>query len=162
MTWEQVGERVRHIAAGLISLGIIPEDRVVVASSTRYEWIIVDLAVMCAGAVTTTVYPTTVGPDVAYIIANSGSRIVVAEAQGQLNKLLEHRAELLEVRKQVIIDGNGDGDWVMTLNELEQLGKQLLADSPDAVEERVAHIDRTGSPVLSTPPAPPVVQRVCG
>ena len=48
VTWEQVGERVRHIAAGLISLGIIPEDRVVVASSTRYEWIIVDLAVMCA------------------------------------------------------------------------------------------------------------------
>ena len=72
---------------------------------------------------------------------------MVAEAQGQLNKLLEHRAELLEVRKEVIIGGNGDGDWVITLNELEQLGKQLLADSPDAVEERVAHIDRTGSPV---------------
>jgi long-chain acyl-CoA synthetase len=98
------------------------------------------------------VYPTTVGPDVAYIIANSGSRIVLAEDQGQVNKLLEHRAELLEVRKVVIIDGNGDGDWVITLNELEQLGKQLLADTPDAVEERIADIgpDRLASLIYTS------------
>ncbi|OOK66096.1 AMP-binding enzyme family protein [Mycobacterium kansasii] len=42
--------------------------------------------------------------------------------------------------KVVIIDGNGDGDWVITLADLEQLGKQLLADSPSAVEERVAAV----------------------
>lgn len=37
-----MSERVRHIAAGLIALGIMPEDRVAIASSTRYEWILVD------------------------------------------------------------------------------------------------------------------------
>ena len=42
--------------------------------------------------------------------------------------------------KVVIIDGNGDGDWVITLDDLEQLGKQLLADAPDAVNERIAAI----------------------
>jgi long-chain acyl-CoA synthetase len=140
VAWQQVGERVRHIAAGLISLGIDPEDRVALASSTRYEWVLVDFAVMCAGAATTTVYPTTMGGDVAYIIANSGSRVVVAEDQTQVAKLLEHRTELAEVSKVVIIDGKGDGDWVITLYELEQLGKQLLADSPNAITERVAAI----------------------
>ena len=140
VTWQQVGERVHHIAAGLISLGINPEDRVALASSTRYEWVLVDFAVMCAGAATTTVYPTTMAADVAYIVANSGSRVVVAENQTQLDKLLEHRAELPDVTKVVIIDGKGDGDWVITLDELEQLGKQLLADSPNAVEERVAAV----------------------
>jgi long-chain acyl-CoA synthetase len=140
VTWQQVGERVRHIAAGLISLGIDPEDRVALASSTRYEWVLVDFAIMCAGAATTTVYPTTMGADVAYIIANSGSRVVVAEDQTQVVKLLEHRTELPDVSKVVIIDGKGDGDWVITLYELEQLGKQLLADSPNAIEERVATI----------------------
>ena len=139
-TWQQVDERVRQIAAGLISLGIDPEDRVALASSTRYEWVLVDFAVMCAGAATTTVYPTTMGADVAYIIANSGSRIVVAEDQTQVDKLLEHRTELPDVSKVVIIDGKGDNDWVISLNELEQLGKQLLADSPNAVEERVAAV----------------------
>jgi long-chain acyl-CoA synthetase len=102
--------------------------------------VLVDFAVMCAGAATTTVYPTTNASDVAYIIANSGSRVVVTENQTQLDKLLEHRAELPDVSKVVLIDGNGDGDWVITLNELEQLGKQLLADSPDAIKERVATI----------------------
>ena len=140
VTWQQVGERVHHIAAGLISLGINPEDRVALASSTRYEWVLVDFAVMCAGAATTTVYPTTIAADVAYIVANSGSRVVVAENQTQVDKLLEHRTELPDVSKVVIIDGRGDGDWVITLAELEQLGKQLLADSPNAVEERVAAV----------------------
>ena len=140
VTWQQVGERVHHIAAGLISLGIAPEDRVALASSTRYEWVLADFAVMCAGAATTTVYPTTMASDVAYIVANSGSRVVIAEDQTQVDKLLEHRAELPDVNKVVIIDGNGDGDWVITLYELEQLGKQLLADSPNVIEERVATV----------------------
>ncbi|UXA08923.1 long-chain fatty acid--CoA ligase [Mycobacterium sp. SMC-2] len=140
VTWEQVGERVRNLAAGLISLGIAPEDRVALASATRYEWVLADFAIMCAGAATTTVYPTTNATDVAYIVANSGSRVVVAEDQAQLDKLVEHRAELPDVSKVVVIDGNGDGDWVISLADLELLGKQLLADRPDAVDERVAAV----------------------
>ncbi|WAC93806.1 AMP-dependent synthetase/ligase [Mycobacterium sp. Aquia_213] len=140
VTWQQVAERVHHIAAGLISLEIAPEDRVALASSTRYEWVLADFAVMCAGAATTTVYPTTMAADAAYIVSNSGSRVAIAEDQNQLDKLLEHRADLPDVRKVVMIDGNGDGDWVISLCELEQLGKQLLADSPSAVEDRVATV----------------------
>ena len=140
VTWQQVGERVYNIAGGLIALGIAPEDRVALASSTRYEWVLGDFAVVCASAATTTVYPTTLASDVAYIVANSGSRVVIAEDQTQVDKLLEHRAELPDVSKVVIIDGKGDGDWVITLYELEQFGKQLLADSPNAIEQRVAAI----------------------
>ena len=85
-------------------------------------------------------YPTTNAEDVAFIVANSGSRVVVAENQTQVDKLVEHRSEIPAVEKVVIIDGTGDGDWVITLEELEQLGKQLLADSPNAVTERVEAI----------------------
>jgi len=140
VTWQQVGDRVRLIAAGLIALGIAPEDRVALASSTRYEWVLVDFSVLCAGAATTTLYPTTNARDVAFIVANSGSRVVVAEDQTQVDKLLAHRAELPDVEKVVIVDGDGDGDFVITLAELETLGEQLLADSPDAVERRVEGI----------------------
>lgn len=152
VTWQQVGERVCNIAGGLIALGIAPEDRVALVSSTRYEWVIVDFAVMCAGAATTTVYPTTNNRDTAYILANSGSRVVIVENQTQLDKLLTRRTDLPDVGKVVIIDGNGDGDWVITLGELEQLGKQLLADSPDAVTNRVAAIgpDRLASLIYTS------------
>lgn len=137
VTWRQVGDRVDNIAAGLVVLGINPEDRVALASGTRYEWVIADFAILAAGAATTTVYPTTNAGDVAYIVANSGSRIVIAEDQTQVDKLWEHRDEVPAVEKVVVIDGNGDGEWVMTLDELEEQGRQLLAESPDAVNDRI-------------------------
>lgn len=140
VTWQQVGDRVESIAAGLIALGIEPQDRVALASSTRYEWVLIDFAIMCAGAATTTVYPTTNDNDVGYIISDSGSRVVFAENQIQVDKLRKHRAELPEVTKVVVIDGNGDSDWLLALPELEQLGKQMLADSPDAITDRVSAI----------------------
>ncbi|HCA53451.1 MAG TPA: long-chain fatty acid--CoA ligase, partial [Mycobacterium sp.] len=137
VTWQQVGDRVSLIAAGLISLGIKPEERVALASGTRYEWVVVDFAILAAGAATTTVYPTTHAEDVAFIVANSGSRIVVAEDQVQVDKLIAYRADLPAVDKVVVIDGTGNGDWVITLDELEGLGAQLLADAPTAVTDRV-------------------------
>ena len=140
VTWQQVGDRVRLLAAGLIALGIEPEDRIALASSTRYEWVIVDLAVMCAGAATTTVYPTTKAPDVAFIVSNSGSRVVVAEDQAQIDKLVEQRAQLPDVQQVVVIDGPGDGDWVITLADLEERGRQLIAESSNVVEDRVRAI----------------------
>ncbi|WP_063053955.1 AMP-dependent synthetase/ligase [Nocardia arthritidis] len=140
VSWKQFGERVDIVAAGLIALGIQAEDRVALVSSTRYEWVLADFAVMCAGAATTTVYPTTNAPGVAFIVANSGSRVVVAEDRSQVDKLLEHRAELPDVQKVVIFDGEGDGDWVITLDDLEERGRGLLAGSPDAVADRIRGI----------------------
>lgn len=140
VTWQQVGDRVELIAAGLISLGINPEERVALASGTRYEWVVADFGILAAGAATTTVYPTTHAEDVAFIVANSGSRIVIAEDQKQVDKLVAHRAELPAVHRVVVIDGAGDGDWVITLDELEDLGRQLLVDSPTVVADRIEAI----------------------
>ena len=64
MTWAELDVVVREIGAGLVALGIEPEDRVAIASSTRYEWALADLAVMVAGGATTTIYPTTMADDV--------------------------------------------------------------------------------------------------
>lgn len=141
VTWRQVGERVEAIAAGLISLGINAEERVALASATRYEWVVADFGILAAGAATTTVYPTTNAEDVAFIVADSGSRVVFAEDQVQVDKLIERRSELPAVEKVVIIDGSGDGDWVITLEELEQLGGAVLADSPQVVSDRIAAIE---------------------
>ncbi|MFD6061286.1 MULTISPECIES: AMP-dependent synthetase/ligase [Rhodococcus] len=142
VTWSEAGDRVRNLAAGLIVLGVQAEQRVALASATRYEWVLADLAVMCAGAATTTVYPTTTAGDVAYIVANSGSRIVFAEDDAQLAKLRENRGELGDVEKVVLIDGDpGDDDWVITFDQLHDLGEELLAETPDAVHDRIEAID---------------------
>ena len=142
VTWRQLGDRVTLVAAGLVALGIQPEERVALASGTRYEWALVDFAILAAGAATTTVYPTTHAEDVAFIVANSGSRIVIAEDQKQVDKLVAHRAELPAVSKVVVIDGAGDGDWVISLDDLEQLGRDLLAQAPTTVNDRIDAIRR--------------------
>ncbi|MGH3487892.1 MAG: AMP-dependent synthetase/ligase [Actinopolymorphaceae bacterium] len=141
-TWQQTGDRVRRMAAGLIALGIEPEQRVAIASATRYEWVLADLAIMCAGAATTTVYPTTNSVDVGYILGDSRSRIVFAENDEQLKKIREHRSELPELATIVMFDGGVDlgADDVVTLADLEERGRDYLAAHPSAIDEAVAAI----------------------
>ena len=104
-TWKQAGDRVTNLAAGLISLGLQPEQRVGIASSTRYEWILADLAIMCAGAATTTVYPSTNEDDTAYILADSECKVVFAEDDDQIAKLKNRKSELPHVGKVVTFCG---------------------------------------------------------
>jgi long-chain acyl-CoA synthetase len=140
VTWKQAAERVEALAAGLLALGVAPEDRIGIASTTRYEWILADLAIMCAGAATTTVYPSTNAEDTAYILADSESRIVFAEDDTQLGKLTERRGDLPNLAKVVVFDGAGDGDWVITLNDLAEQGAKYLADHPSCVRTAAEEI----------------------
>lgn len=147
LSWAQAAERVYAVAAGLIDLGVRPEERVALAAGTRVEWILVDLGVMCAGAATTTIYPSTNAEESAFILSDSESRVLIAEDAGQLAKARERRAELPNLAHVVVIDPEGagpaEGDpegWVLTLADLEARGAEHLAKHPDAVEERVAAI----------------------
>ncbi|MFF0503837.1 AMP-dependent synthetase/ligase [Streptomyces fimicarius] len=147
LSWGQAAERVYAIAAGLIALGVQPEERVALSSATRVEWVLIDLGVMCAGAATTTIYPSTNAEESAFILADSESRILIAEDAEQLAKARETRADLPELAHVVVIDPAGvepaEGDpegWIITLADLEAQGKELLAKTPDAVTERVAAI----------------------
>ncbi|XVX19075.1 AMP-dependent synthetase/ligase [Actinomycetota bacterium] len=137
LTWGQTKDRVYALAAGLVALGIESEQRVGLASSTRVEWALADWAINLAGAATTTVYPTTRGEDVSFILSDSDSRVVFAEDDVQVAKLRERRDEISHVHKVVTFDGTADGDWVMTLAELEELGAQRLAEDPGVVDARI-------------------------
>src|SRR4051794_32615150 len=135
VTWTQAGDAVEKLAAGLLSLGVQSEQRVGIVSGTRYEWILADLAVMCAAGATTTVYPSTNAEDTAYILGDSESRVVFAEDDDQIAKLKQHKAELPHVSKVVTFDGAVDGDWVIGLDDLAKLGEAYLADHAGVVEE---------------------------
>ncbi|MBD8870028.1 AMP-dependent synthetase/ligase [Nocardioides donggukensis] len=140
VTWREVGDQVTRLAAGLMALGIEPEQRVGIVSGTRYEWILGDLAIMCAGAATTTVYPSTNAEDTAYILSDSECRIVFAEDDSQIAKLVEQKAEIPHVAKVVTFAGSADGDWVIGMDELSALGDGYLADNPTAVTDHAEAI----------------------
>lgn len=141
VTWAEAYDLIEALAAGLIDLGIGLEDRVALASQTRYEWVIADLAIVSAGGATTTVYPTTIGEDVAYILTDSGSSVVFAEDDAQVAKLTERRTEIPGVRHVVTFTGSASEDgWVMTLADLEARGRAALEAQPSLVRDRVDEI----------------------
>jgi long-chain acyl-CoA synthetase len=145
VTWGQAGEVVERLAAGLIALGVQHQQRVGIASGTRYEWVLADLAIMCAGAATTTVYPSTMADDVGYILSDSECRVVFAEDQVQVDKIVGERAALASVHKVVVLDNSRPADdgggWIITLDDLEKLGADHLQASPSAVDDAVAAIE---------------------
>ncbi|MBF8174305.1 long-chain fatty acid--CoA ligase [Streptomyces olivaceus] len=145
LTWAQAAERVYAIAAGLIELGVQPEQRVALASSTRLEWILTDLGIMCAGAATTTVYPQTNADESAYILSDSESRVLIAEDAAQLAKARDKRAELPDLTHVVVIDAAGadtSEEWVLTLDELRRRGAARLEKDPQLIKERVGALTK--------------------
>ncbi|ONK14427.1 AMP-dependent synthetase/ligase [Streptomyces sp. MP131-18] len=144
-TWAQSAQRVYAIAAGLMDLGVRPEERVAIASTTRVDWILADLGIICAGAATTTVYPQTNAEETAYILADSGSRVLIAEDAAQLAKARERRAELpglahvvvIEAADAVPAEGDPEG-WVLSLADLAERGAAHLEKNPDCVTDTVA------------------------
>ncbi|MEU0333067.1 AMP-dependent synthetase/ligase [Streptomyces sp. NPDC006193] len=142
LSWSQAADRVYAIAAGLIELGLEPEQRVALASSTRVEWILADLGILCAGGATTTVYPQTDADESAFILSDSGSRVLIAEDAAQVAKAVEKRAGLPDLVKVVVVDPAGveTDDWVITLAELEERGAAHLEKHPQLIKERVGAI----------------------
>ena len=143
LTWKQAGERVRTIAAGLLSLGLGREDRVGILSGTRFEWVLIDLGILCAGGATTTVYPSSTAEECAYILHDSSTRFVFAEDGGQVAKLRSQRAAMPSLTKVIVLDGpdtDQDADWVITLADLEKAGAAHLAANPTAVDDATAGV----------------------
>ena len=148
LTWQETADEVTAVAAGLVELGVEPGDRVGIASGTRIEWILADLAVMCAAAATTTIYPSTESDDAAFILADSGSVVLFAENSAQLAKFRAKAADLPDLRSIVVFDPEDvdleeTDEWprVISLGALVELGQDRLVSDPKLIEERVAGID---------------------
>lgn len=153
MDWLETKDRVFEIAAGLLALGVQLEDRVVIASRTRIEWILIDLGIMCAAGATTTIYPNTQDEDIRHIIADSDSKVLFVEDAEQLAKVRKHKDTLDHVARVVVLDSEGvddidhEGSKDMSWDAFRRLGAEWLAGHPDRVEEAIAS---TGAETLST------------
>jgi long-chain acyl-CoA synthetase len=142
LDWRQTGERVRAIACGLLSLGLAPEERCALFSSTRIEWILADLGILAAGGATTTIYPANTADDCVYILGDSEAAFVFVEDAFLLAKLAGRRRDIPKVRGVILLDGAGGQDgWAISLAELEARGRAYDSAHPGAYEASVRGID---------------------
>jgi len=68
---KEFGDRVKHFSLGLKDLGLNAGDKLVIFSDSRPEWVMTDLAALCAGGITVPIYTSLVSDQVKYIIISS-------------------------------------------------------------------------------------------
>jgi long-chain acyl-CoA synthetase len=129
VTWREFAGQVRAIAAGLIAAGIQPGDRVALMSRTRFEWTLLDYAILTAGGVTVPIYPTSSREQVEWILGDSGAVAVIVET-GQHAQMIESvRASLPALTHVWEIDGSRSAG----LQDIEARGALL---TPEQIEDR--------------------------
>jgi long-chain acyl-CoA synthetase len=109
VAWREFAGQVRGIAAGLIAAGIGPGDRVALMSRTRFEWTLVDYAILTAGAITVPVYPTSSLEQLDWILADSGAVAAVVENDDHAEMIGAVRAGLPALAHVWQIDGSRFG-----------------------------------------------------
>lgn len=127
VTCAQVASQIRSAALGLIAEGIGPGDRVAVLSATRYEWPIIDFAILSVGAVTVPIYETSSAEQVRFVLSNSGAVLVFAETDAHGDMIEQLTDELPDLRKVLRIDGTGPA----ALDVLAEAGKAVDAAEVD-------------------------------
>jgi long-chain acyl-CoA synthetase len=128
VTCAQAADQIRSAALGLIAEGVKPGDRVAILSATRYEWPILDLAILSVGAVTVPIYETSSAEQVRFVLADSQAVLVFAETDAHGDKVDQLRADLPDLRKVFRIDGAGEA----ALTQLADAGKAADRSELDA------------------------------
>ncbi len=140
LTWRETAERVRKVACGLLSLagdtGLARGSRVAILATTSPEWVIADLAILAAGAATTTVYTSNTAEECAHILGDSSAAVCFVENAEQAAKLLEVRSDLPALGRVIVLSGPAPegSDGFLTLAELEAAGAAWDAEHPGAYE----------------------------
>ncbi len=143
-TWKEYGNRVQKTAAGLLSLGLGPGDRVAILGENRPEWLICHLASMSIGCVTCGVYSTSAPEQVAYVVGHSESKVLFADNEEQVDKVLQILAKL-NLKRVVVWDPKGLWGFshpdIQFFDEFMGEGEAYLREHPRSISERMKAID---------------------
>ncbi|AXR79561.1 AMP-dependent synthetase/ligase [Natrarchaeobaculum sulfurireducens] len=128
ISYTEMRDIVRNLAAGFRDLGVQTGDRVGLFANTRMEWAQSDFALLCAGAVITTVYKSSSPEQVQYLLDDPEASAVVVENQDLLERVLEVEADLdLEfIVSMDELEGYDDRDDIYTLDEIYHRGEETF------------------------------------
>jgi long-chain acyl-CoA synthetase len=124
ITYGEMREAVRNLAAGFRELGAGSDTRVGIFSDTRMEWALSDFAVLAAGGVVTTVYTGSSPDQVEYLLGDPEAEGVVVENRDLLDRVLEVEDELTLEFVVVVDEVDSDRDDVYTLAEVHETGRE--------------------------------------
>jgi long-chain acyl-CoA synthetase len=122
---------IRELAKGLVACGVAPGDRVALMSHTRLEWMLIDQAILAAGAVTVPIYDTSSAEQIRWIIADSEAVIAIVETDAMAEVVDTLRGDLPTCREVFVIDADG----------LAELGSRGATVDDATIDRRIAELD---------------------
>ncbi|MBI3212441.1 MAG: long-chain fatty acid--CoA ligase [Mycobacterium sp.] len=137
----QAAAQIRSTAQGLIANGVAPGDRVAIMSATRYEWAILDLAILSVGALTVPIYETSSAEQVRWVLSDSGAVLLFAETDAHAKIAAELADDLPDLRRVFHIN-------TADPKALDELAADGAAVDPAEVANRVAGIRATDPATL--------------
>lgn len=139
VSWREYGERVETVAAALLAFGLRPQENVAVLGENRPEWLYCHLGIQTAGGATVGIYPTSAPEQIKYLLDHSEARLLFAENEEQLDKVL---TILPETRVERVVVWDAKGLWgfaderVVFFDDFLKQGKSFAEARPGAVAER--------------------------
>lgn len=126
LSYREFWQEIRHVAAGLIQLGVSQGDKVAILSENNPKWPVTDFAICSLGAVSVPIYPTLPLDKTAYILQKADCQVAVVQNEEQLEKVIRGA---VDVRPVVIMDPGttfSASEHIFTFSELAKRG----ADHP--------------------------------
>jgi long-chain acyl-CoA synthetase len=142
-SWREWLRRSKEIAYALDDVGFGPGDVASIMANATPEWVYADMGVLCAGGVSSGIYPTDAPNQVAYLINDSRTRVIFVEDEEQLDKVLVCRDRCPTLERIVVFDMEGlsgfSDPMVMSLDEFMALGRNAMMGREPLWEEMIAN-----------------------
>jgi long-chain acyl-CoA synthetase len=142
-SWGNYRQVVEEIAGGLSFLGVVSTDRVAILSNTRAEWAYSDMAILCLGAISVPIYQSSTPDDIAHILENSGSKILICENHSLLKKYYEI-ADQVRVEKVIVVDFDPEkikDEQILSLEKLQEFGSKKLSSMQNFFQDSAKKVN---------------------
>jgi len=141
-SWRQWLQISKEIAYALHAVDFRPGDVASIIANAVPEWVFADMAILCAGGVSSGIYPTDSAAQVEYLVNDSRTRLIFAEDEEQLDKILSCRGRCPTLQKIVVFDMEGlsgfSDPMVLSLAEFMAIGRNHIDGREALWDEMVA------------------------
>ena len=141
-SWREWLQISKDVAYALHASGFRPGDVASIIANAVPEWVYADMGILCAGGVSSGIYPTDSAVQVEYLVNDSSTRLIFAEDEEQLDKILSCRSRCPTLQKIVVFDMEGlsgfNDPMVLSLAEFTALGRNRAQGNEALWNEMIA------------------------
>jgi long-chain acyl-CoA synthetase len=154
ITWADHHARVRDFALGMVALGLGKDDVVGIIGDNRPDWVAAEIAAHAVGGLSLGLYRDVLDDEAAYLLNYGEARLVFAEDEEQVDKLLNLGDRAPHLAHIVYSDPRGmrkyDDARLMPADRLAELGRDRAARDADLYDRMVDATDGEDCAILCT------------